>query len=68
MGEFIGDSKEEWSKYKQDHGAEAYRYRKLYERAVQEIYNLHDFIREKGLKPPTPDHLDVGFTDSDPSS
>ena len=52
--DLIGDNYELWKQYREVHGPEAYRYRRLYEVTARHITNLYKYADEVGIQLPDP--------------
>ena len=51
---FIGDDREQWLEYREEHGPEAYKYRRLYEVTAGQLLRLHEYAEQQGIELPTP--------------
>jgi len=54
VNELLGDDRQAWADYFEEHGPEAYKYRRLYERLVREIQNLYTYADEHDIELPSP--------------
>ena len=52
--EFIGNDRKAWEQYHEQHGSEAYKYRRLYEEVTRQIQNLYKFAEQEGIELPSP--------------
>lgn len=50
--ERIGQDFELWEQYREVHGPEAYKYRRLYEETSKQLYDIYKYAEEHGIDLP----------------
>lgn len=50
----IGQDRDLWRKYREEHGYEAYRYRRLFEETCRQLTNLYRYAEEHDIDLPDP--------------